>query len=194
MEKQVIKLKESQLKQLITETIKKVIKEANRDDIYKSQIEKEFPGALNNYNPRIGYDEYYLQLTNDKKQQDKLKRREDSKLKTAERNAIYKAEYGERDKEIKKQNIITREKEIIDGFVDFLPKNLPSKLDFENKKTNLGYDTIFHMEIGDQLSKFAQFDEDENKAFNSLQKLLNKYEDYFFEKIDEKYGAHVIEW
>jgi len=63
-----ITLKESQLKQIITETVKKVLRENSRDDFYKSQIQKEFPDALNNYDGKIGYDEYYLQLTNSNKQ------------------------------------------------------------------------------------------------------------------------------
>lgn len=192
-----IKLTETQLKQVIIETYKKIVLEDTRGDLYKSQIQKEFPDALNNYDGKTPYDQYYLQLTNDKKEQDKLNRRELSKQATRDRNEKYKAEFGERDKEFRKQNIINKNKEIVSNFVDFLPENLPATIENGVAKTGQGYDTIFYFLIGKFITEFSRynFSDDEVKGANFLQKLINgNYEDYFFGEIDAKYGPHVIEW
>lgn len=192
-----IKLTESQLKRVIIETYKKVVLEDTRGDLYKTQIQKEFPDALNSYDGKTPYDQYYIQLVNNKKEQDKLNNRELRKQATRDRNEKYKAEYGERDKELKKQNIVNRNKEIISDFVDFLPDNLPIIIENSVKKTNQGYDTIFYFVIGKFISEFSRyyFSEDEVKGADFLQKLINvKYEDYFFGELDVKYGPHVIEW
>jgi hypothetical protein len=192
-----IKLTESQLKKVIIETYKKVVLEDGRADAYKTQIEKDFPGALNNYDGKTPYDQYYLQLSNDKKEQDKLNKRELSKQATRDRNEKYKAEFGERDKELKRQNAINRNKEIISDFVGFLPENLPRVIEDGVNKTNQGVDSIFYFLLGQYISEFSRyyFSEDEKRGADFLQKLINdKYEDYFFGEIDVKYGPHVIEW
>lgn len=192
-----IKLTESQLKRVIIETYKKVVLEDTRGDLYKTQIQKEFPDALNSYDGKTPYDQYYLQLVNNKKEQDKLNRRELRKQATRDRNEKYKSEYGEQDKELKKQNTVNRHKEIISDFVGFLPDKLPATIENGVTKTGQGYDTIFYFLIGQFISEFSKyyFSEDETKGADFLQKLINgKYEDYFFGELDVKYGPHVIEW
>ena len=43
MEKQIIKLRESQLKHLITETVRKVLKEENKELLSLEQLKEKFP-------------------------------------------------------------------------------------------------------------------------------------------------------
>ena len=189
-----IKLTESQLSNVIKETLSR-LKESTRDDLYKSQIEKEFPRALNNYDGKMPYDQYYLELTNNKKEQDKLQRRTDSKNKTSDRNAQYKAEYGERDKEIRKQNINAKKLEVIDDFVDYLPDNFPYLVDTAMEKTWQGKDGAFYFIIGRLISDFSRlyFSEDEKKGADYLTKLINHndYEDYFLDKVVDKFGYEI---
>lgn len=198
--KDIFKLKESQLKSVIESTIIKVLNEDSREtrnNLYKTQIEKEFPGSLDKHDGRTPYDEYYLTLVNNKKEQDKIDRREASKLRTAERNSKYKDEYGERDKEIRKQNIITKQKEIISDFVGFLPNNLPRIIEQTMKEMGEGKDTVFYYIIGSYIGQFSKyfFSDDEEKGSKFLSKLIiYKYEDYFLDEIDAKYGVNVMEW
>lgn len=174
----------------------KVMSEDTRSDTYKSQIEKEFPEALNNYDGKMSYDEYYLQLSNDKKQQDKVNARELKKQATKDRNEKHKAEFGQRDKEIRKQNIESKKLELIDDFVDFLPENLPDAIEKLMVKYDQGKDSIFYFLIGKYIKEFSIHYEEYEKVSNSLTKLINndKYEEYLFGKIDGKYGEHIIEW
>jgi len=193
-----IKLTESQLKRVIIETYKKVVLEGGRDDAYKTQIEKDFPDALNNYDGKTPYDQYYLQLSNNKKEQDKLNKRELSKQATRDRNEKYKAEFGERDKELKKQNIENKRLELIDTFVDFLPEDLPQTIEKLMKQYEDGKDSIFYFLIGKQIEDFGYHYnvEDTKKISDLVDKLITneKYEDYFLDKISDKYGEGVIEW
>ncbi len=173
-----------------------LIKEDVRDDLIKQQIEKDFPGALANYDGKTPYDEYYLQLTNQKKQADKLGAREASKQRTKDRNAAYKAEFGERDKELKKQRIRNNNVELLSDFVDFLPDNLPEYLEKNSERLG-GYDSAFYYVMGKYIGRFANFyEENYDKVANLLEKLINddKYENDFFGLIDSKYGSGVIEW
>ena len=160
-----IKLTESQLSNVIKETLSR-LKESTRDDLYKSQIEKEFPGALNNYDGKMPYDQYYLELANNKKEQDKLQRRTDRKNKTTERNAQYKAEYGEQDKEFRRQNIQNKKLEVIDDFVDYLPDNFPYAVDTTMEKTGQGKDGAFYFVVGKLIREFSMFyfSEDEKRG------------------------------
>lgn len=190
---------DDQYDKIVDDKSNDAINEDTRGDMYKTQIEKEFPGALNNYDGKMSYDEYYLQLTNDKKQQDKLNSRELKKQATKDRNEKYKAEFGERDKQIRKQIIENRKLELIDDFVDFLPENLPETIErLMMKYSDQGKDSIFYFLIGKYMGAFTHIydNENEEKLYGYLNKLINndKYEEYFFGKIDEKYGEHVIEW
>ena len=189
-------INESQLKCLIKKVIN-TLKESTRDDLYKNQIEKEFPGALDNYDGKMLYDQYYLKLTNDKKEQDKLHRRTDRKNGTIQRNSEYNARYGELDKQLKKENEENKKIELIDDFVDFLPEKFPDYVDLHMQKYNEGKDGAFYFLIGKYIGEFGVFYDQESPVRMSdyLTKLINndKYEDYFLDKVYGKFGD-LIEW
>lgn len=187
-----ILLKESEFTMLIESVTRNIINEINsREQIYLDQIKKQFPNEIDNWDGKTPIDEFYLELVNKKKEQDKLQRRMDRKKLTAQRNAEYKSKFGERDKEIKKHRNEQKIRELIDHFVDFLPKNFPNlinKDDIENS---------FYLLIGEKIGAFSEYyEENSEKITNLLSNSINsdKYEDYFFTKIEEKYGKHTIEW
>ena len=130
---------------------------------------------MDNYDGKTAYDQYYLELANNKKEQDKLQRRTDKKNKTAERNAQYQAEYGEQDKEIRRQNIQNKKLEVIDDFVDYLPDNFPYAVDTAMEKTGQGKDGAFYFVVGKLIREFSMFyfSEEPEKGMNYLTKLIN---------------------
>lgn len=189
-----IVLKESEFKKLVENTVRTIINEiSSRDQVYLDQINKEFPGEIENWNKRTPIDQFYLDLVNNKKEQDKIQRRTDRKNNTIQRKADYKARYGDR-----KQQDEAKKREVIDYFVEFLPQTLPSIIDKHMKKTGDFIDTTFYYLMGKFINGYSRlYDPKESDKISSfLEKAIvsGKYEDYFFYKIDEKYGEHVIEW
>ncbi len=112
---------------------------------------------------------------------------------------IAKDRYKEFDKELQKQisdenEIDAQNKILITSFVKALPKALPQLIDRNMEDNDRGKDISFYVLIGNFIDKYGErygFD----KA-DKIETLINhsKYEDYFFEEIDKKYGDHVIEW
>lgn len=191
-------IKESQLRSMVENTVRSIVNEINsREQIYFDQINKEFPGAIDTWNKRTPIDEFYLELVNQKKEQDKLQRRDDRKNLTAKRKADFDAKY-DTDYERRKKKLEQEKLRMIDEFVDFLPNDFPSIINNQIEKTGKSIETVFYALIGRALKAYDRlFDyEDFPDIGYNIQKLIlsDKYEDYFFSKIDEKYGEHVIEW
>ena len=103
---------------------------------------------------------------------------------------------------IKKLNILNENIEgsfsnnhkLIDSFVSHLPTGLPALIKIYMEKLGEGYDSAFFFLIGTFIYKFGK--KFGPKKADILEDLTNNddYEEYFFDKLDEKYGKHVIEW
>ena len=114
---------------------------------------------------------------------------------------VAKEKYAPFDKELIKNrtnndDFILQNKKLIDSFVRFLPKKLLDFVNLNMKKTGEGFDGAFYFTIGNILERYSERYGPE-KA-DKIEILMNfaddQYEDYFFEKIDEKYGKGVFEW
>ena len=179
-------LKESEFRTLIKETIKKIINESTRDDLYKDRIEKDFPGALESWDGVMPLDSFYLDLYNDRKEKDKLVARELRKQKTIDRNKEQK----EYDKLYRKQNPQPRLNPI-QKFVNFLPDSFVSE--WEGIRDEKGWDRAFYYLVHQYLDEYSF---EYPKTADSVEKMIydSKYEDYLFKLLDDKYGKHSIEW
>lgn len=88
---------------------------------------------------------------------------------------------------------LTDEQAILTDFVNFLPKDLTSKIDKilnnVDKSTKLGKDAVFYMLMGQNIERFGK-----NKDL--LEDLINsdEHEDFFFDLMDDKYGRNLLEW
>ena len=89
-----------------------------------------------------------------------------------------------------KEDLSTNNTSILIEFVNFLPTDLPKRIDdIASKSVSLGKDGAFYMLIGELIEKFG-------KDKDLLSDLINDddYEDTFFDLLSNKYSEGIIEW